>query len=367
MKFFILFFCSLACYSQILVAGSGHDQSLRRIGPWSLFGVAEGGYGLLNTDLAGELNKDGYHLNIKGLANLRKKYWGVDFGGGWFYNRLEKKGSSAPVIRELVRTRGGLAEFSPRYRYQGFEVGPITQFVFGTDVSFNALTGKDSFNVFGGLTALYRWDLKLPLRASLSALTDLTVDSRQVWLVLAGLHVGWNFPWERRSSTILDAKPPAKTLVKLNDPDASLQAAQPRLGKRISFNSDLIFFDSNSAEVRPSSKAKLLELGLFLKKRHDLWESLKVTGHTDNTGTYEYNLGLSERRAAEVRNLLIQGGVPASDVKSEGKSFSEPRAEGMKPQDLRMNRRVELIFESQKDLKPLVGKIKELDLEELLP
>jgi len=362
MKYIIAFFCAFELFvPRLSAAEAAGSQPQRRIGPWSLFGVVSGGYSLLNADLAGELDKDGYHLDVKGLANLRKKHWSVDFGGGWFYNRLEKSGSAAPVVRELVRTRGGMAEFSPRYRYKGFEVGPIAQFFFGTDVSFSALTGKESFNAFGGLTALYRWDTKLPLRVSISALTDFTVESRQLWMILAGIHVGWNFPWERRQPATNDNGGSKKTIVKLGD------SSPAKSGKRISFNSDLIFFDSNSADVRPSSKAKLLELGAFLKKRHDLWESLRVAGHTDSLGTYEYNLMLSEKRAAAVRAILVEGGIDAKDVISEGKSFSEPRTEGTSPAALRMNRRVELIFESQKDLKPLVGKIKELDLEEPLP
>jgi outer membrane protein OmpA-like peptidoglycan-associated protein len=229
-------------------------------------------------------------------------------------------------------------------------VGPIAQFLFGTNVSFSALD-TEKVNLLAGLTAVHRWDYRFPLRAQVSALTDLTISNRQIWLFTAGVQVGWN----------LKKMPKVFT--------AGLSRSERESGEQsISFNSDVIFFEVNSDKIRPGSRAKLLEFGQFLQENHDLWTTLEVLGHTDNTGPYEYNLELSERRAATVRQVLLEGGqLPASDIKSLGMSFSQPRMLGATEEARKQNRRVELKFSSTKSLEAIRKKLKQLRLDDALP
>jgi len=49
-----------------------------------------------------------------------------------------------------------------------------------------------------------------------------------------------------------------------------------------------------------------------------------IVGHTDTQGRPAYNMGLSERRAEAVKNMLIDFGVPAERLKSEGRGMTEP-------------------------------------------
>jgi len=49
-----------------------------------------------------------------------------------------------------------------------------------------------------------------------------------------------------------------------------------------------------------------------------------IVGHTDTQGRPAYNMGLSERRAEAVKNMLIDFGVPAERLKSEGRGLTEP-------------------------------------------
>ncbi len=67
-----------------------------------------------------------------------------------------------------------------------------------------------------------------------------------------------------------------------------------------------------------------------------------VTGHTDNTGTDDSNLVLSRARAKEVRRRLIDYGVPAGRLRSEGAGASQPITENKDEQGRQKNRRVEI-------------------------
>lgn len=72
------------------------------------------------------------------------------------------------------------------------------------------------------------------------------------------------------------------------------------------------------------------------------WTGLTVNGHADKTGSDDYNLRLSERRARGIAQLLEADGVPAAALTVKGYGESEPKidtAEGVREP---MNRRVEI-------------------------
>ena len=67
-----------------------------------------------------------------------------------------------------------------------------------------------------------------------------------------------------------------------------------------------------------------------------------VNGYTDNVGSASYNVSLSERRAASVRNYLIQQGVSARRISYVGYGMENPRATNSTAAGRAENRRVEL-------------------------
>jgi outer membrane protein OmpA-like peptidoglycan-associated protein len=75
---------------------------------------------------------------------------------------------------------------------------------------------------------------------------------------------------------------------------------------------------------------------------------LFISGHTDSTGSDEYNQMLSEKRAAAVLNYLVQHGVDASRITSKGYGQSKPIADNKTSEGRALNRRVEfeVIFET---------------------
>ena len=72
--------------------------------------------------------------------------------------------------------------------------------------------------------------------------------------------------------------------------------------------------------------------------------SLTVEGHTDSTGTDEYNQSLSERRAESVRQALINKGASSANVFAVGFGESRPVASNSTHQGRSQNRRVEIVI-----------------------
>jgi len=71
--------------------------------------------------------------------------------------------------------------------------------------------------------------------------------------------------------------------------------------------------------------------------------SFEVAGHTDSTGAEAYNQGLSERRAASVKNWLTANGVPASRLTAKGYGELAPKYDNGTKEGRKLNRRVEIL------------------------
>ena len=100
----------------------------------------------------------------------------------------------------------------------------------------------------------------------------------------------------------------------------------------------LISFDYNSDELTRSARQNLDEFAKALKSPGLVQRHFALEGHTDATGTPEYNQQLSERRAEAVRRYLTAKGVTAQNLEARG--FGETRPRAPDPLDP-SNRRVE--------------------------
>ncbi len=101
-----------------------------------------------------------------------------------------------------------------------------------------------------------------------------------------------------------------------------------------------ITFETDSYNLRSSFYPVLNSVGKVLAKYHDT--TLRVTGHTDSTGSKAYNQTLSERRAQSVASYLATQGVSSSRAFSEGRGFEQPIANNGTTSGRAQNRRVEL-------------------------
>jgi OOP family OmpA-OmpF porin len=103
-----------------------------------------------------------------------------------------------------------------------------------------------------------------------------------------------------------------------------------------------IYFDTGSDRIRPESTPTLKEIGGMLKDHPEL--KLTIEGHTDNVGSAESNQALSEKRAAAVRQFLIDSyQVDAARLQAKGLGQTKPAASNDTPEGRQNNRRVELV------------------------
>lgn len=103
-----------------------------------------------------------------------------------------------------------------------------------------------------------------------------------------------------------------------------------------------IYFDPNKSEIKPASRPAIQEIATLLKKQPAL--KLHVVGHTDNIGGYEFNMGLSKRRAdAVVASLVREHGIPAVRLTANGVAYLAPVAPNTAEAGRAKNRRVELV------------------------
>lgn len=101
-------------------------------------------------------------------------------------------------------------------------------------------------------------------------------------------------------------------------------------------------FDFNSAELKPESQPTLQEIAQLLGSQPGL--RLTIVGHTDNQGSPEYNLALSERRAQSVVAALVGGyGIAAERLAASGAGLTAPIASNDTDEGRAKNRRVELV------------------------
>jgi len=100
-------------------------------------------------------------------------------------------------------------------------------------------------------------------------------------------------------------------------------------------------FDFDKATLQPAGKPILEEAARILKENPSV--NVQVQGFTDSVGSVEYNLRLSDRRAATVKNFLVAEGVPASRLTTKGFGKSNPVASNDTADGRAQNRRVELV------------------------
>jgi outer membrane protein OmpA-like peptidoglycan-associated protein len=102
------------------------------------------------------------------------------------------------------------------------------------------------------------------------------------------------------------------------------------------FKSDL-FFDVNSSTIKPGGYAELDRVANVLAQYPQTM--IRVEGHTDQTGSEQYNLQLSERRAIAVKNALTQKGIDAARITPVGMGECCPVSS-----DNAANRRVSMVL-----------------------
>ncbi len=93
--------------------------------------------------------------------------------------------------------------------------------------------------------------------------------------------------------------------------------------------------------IKPKSYPSLNDLAKLLVQHQNDW-TLKLSGHTDNDGTAEKNMVLSEKRANAVKNYLVKKGAKPDKIMTEWFGQTQPIADNTTPKGKQKNRRVEM-------------------------
>ena len=102
-------------------------------------------------------------------------------------------------------------------------------------------------------------------------------------------------------------------------------------------------------ELKTAAMTNIQNLAKSLKDNPDT--DVTIIGHTDNSGSDEYNNRLSERRAEAVKTFTINQGIGASRINTRGKGESEPIADNNTEEGKTKNRRVEIVIVANEKMK----------------
>jgi outer membrane protein OmpA-like peptidoglycan-associated protein len=102
-----------------------------------------------------------------------------------------------------------------------------------------------------------------------------------------------------------------------------------------------VLFDTGQYTLKPAARERLARISGIVLAYPDL--KLQIEGYTDSTGSDEFNLRLSEKRAAAVRDYLVDASVPIGNTVVRGLGKENPIADNKSAAGRKLNRRVEMI------------------------
>jgi outer membrane protein OmpA-like peptidoglycan-associated protein/tetratricopeptide (TPR) repeat protein len=101
-----------------------------------------------------------------------------------------------------------------------------------------------------------------------------------------------------------------------------------------------VFFETDSYDLKPESVTELSKLIELLSLSQTM--KIEVGGHTDNIGSADYNLTLSENRAKSVAQYLIDNGVDSKRISWKGYGLTKPIGNNETEEGRANNRRTEI-------------------------
>jgi peptidoglycan-associated lipoprotein len=126
----------------------------------------------------------------------------------------------------------------------------------------------------------------------------------------------------------------------------SLRAVREREQREAAQNADAmkllsatIYYDFDKADLTEAARSLLLAKVPVLQARPTI--HLRITGHTDDRGSSEYNLALGLRRAAEAKAFLVNNGIDASRLTITSMGAEMPAVQGDNEDAWSRNRRAE--------------------------
>ncbi len=157
-----------------------------------------------------------------------------------------------------------------------------------------------------------------------------------------------NIPREGETDLIISSKgftfetitlPDEEAIDDLSKEGIDLTLSRARRGEQIRLYS--IHFELGRANLEPNSIPTLRKIHEMMVENPDI--KIEIGGHTDTSGTKEFNMRLSELRAEAVASWLIQNGIPSKRIITKGYGDTKPIADNFTFEGRRKNRRTEIL------------------------
>ena len=123
---------------------------------------------------------------------------------------------------------------------------------------------------------------------------------------------------------------------KINSTFGSALAIEPPAPQKF-----ILYFENDSTEIVEASQTLIPAVIDSIKQRNSF--DISVNGHTDSTGTAEYNLDLSLKRALHMRDILVKAGINENYISTTSHGEGNPLIPTKKGVAEPRNRRVEII------------------------
>jgi len=302
---------------------------LKIVGCHSGFGEEKG-----KTDLS--------RSRAEAVRGYLRAVWGID------PSRLEPEARGLPAAASSGSTPEGRAE---NQRVEIYADDPaILDTVSSTYIE--ALSDTETFRITPEIepgVALKRWSIEI--YGDDQRLEGLTGEGElEPSYVLALKDVGLlnigNYKTVAAALEALDSK--GQPLSARDTTAVQLLKREERLARREGYKVvekyALILFDFDRAEIKDRNRVVVDRIGKRIREVPSA--KVKIVGHTDTIGKFDYNVALSKKRAETASEMIMAGGVAAKDrVSFEGKGPVEPLFDNGLPEGRACNRTVTVILE----------------------
>ncbi len=272
----------------------------------------------------------------------------------WIKVDGDEQGIQTNVVEVQPFKRTLLPPSDPDYRLLGHMPGYVAQkpYIANYDqTNFNVASGQTlnvrgykytvQYNVAPGANRTSVLEVQANYRAALKdiganilraddddTIAQLDDHGKTVWIEVGGGEQAINL-------SVIEEKPFQSSI---QPPKASeMKTALDKTGRIALY----INFDFNKATLRPDAAPIIAQIVTLLKSNPGL--NVSIEGNTDNIGGHDYNVNLSQARAASVVAAIVKSGIAAGRLKSAGFGPDKPVADNSTEDGRAKNRRVDLV------------------------
>ncbi len=283
--------------------------------------------------------------NVNFMAGLNYEAWLKDYvsmGVYPYYTKLQNKnttdGYAANVIGAEIQarfrpTKGAVIDFKDGALHR---IAPYAQIGVGAAYIDNnvQMDGKFAFlapTAGLGLSFQTKWNIDLELGVQLDHAVSDKVDNADNGSFLQDSHfmpylgIGYTFGKKGGSSNAIVSRLLRNVVSMEQD-----------------FTLDGVQFEFDSSKLTSDAKVVLQEVIEAMKKHPNV--RLEIQGHTDNVGDPSYNITLSQERAQAVKDHMVENGISATRLTTNGFGENKPIASNATAEGRALNRRIEFVI-----------------------